>query len=329
MTLFVITIMIFLVTLGLTISAFYFLVESPAAKKRMRARLAGIEEASVRPSVSDEMEMMREEVVGQLPSFNRLLMQIPFMPRLHLFIEQSAITMTAATLLLISFAIGFVVFLIGLLTFLPVTFLPLLIVLAVAAVAAAIPFFVVQFKRYRRFSKFEEQFPDAIDMLGRAVRAGHAFTTGLELIAKEMPDPLAREFRITYEQQNFGMPLKDALQNLSVRMPLPDVSFFTSALQIQRESGGNLGEILDNLALVIRERFKIQRQVRVVTAQGRMTLYMLMALTPGFALLMYLRNPKYIGRLFTDPLGQKALGVTVVLQVVGLLIIRKIIRIKV
>jgi tight adherence protein B len=161
------------------------------------------------------------------------------------------------------------------------------------------------------------------------VRAGHAFTTGLELIAKEMPDPLAREFRITYEQQNFGMPLKEALQNLSVRMPLPDVFFFTSALQIQRESGGNLGEILDNLATVIRERFKIQRQVRVVTAQGRMTLYMLMGLTPGFALLMYLRNPKYIGRLFTDPLGQKALGVTLALQVIGLLIIRKIIRIKV
>jgi tight adherence protein B len=324
MTLLVITIMVFLVTLGLTVSALYFFVESPAAKKRMRARLAGIEEASARPAISDEMQMMREEVVGQLPSFNRLLMQIPIMGKVHLFIEQSAVNITGATLLLISLAIGIVVFIAGLLTF-----LPSYIMLGVAAFAAAIPFFVVQFQRHRRFLKFSEQFPDAIDMLGRAVRAGHAFTTGLELIAKEMPDPLAREFRITYEQQNFGLPLKEALQNLSVRMPLADVSFFTSALQIQRESGGNLGEILDNLALVIRERFKIQRQVRVVTAQGRMTLYLLMALTPGFALLMYLRNPKYIGRLVTDPLGQKALGFTLALQVIGFLIIRKIIRIKV
>ncbi|MFY9571034.1 MAG: hypothetical protein WAV20_06535, partial [Blastocatellia bacterium] len=169
MTVFVLTSMIFLVTLGLTASALYFFVEAPAGKKRMRARLAAIEEASVRPTIGDEFEMMREQVVGQLPTLNRLLLQIPILTRVHLFVEQSAMNITVAMLMLISFAIAFVVFLIGL-----VTFLPVWLVLGFAAAAGAIPFFVVQFKRRRRFSKFEEQFPDAIDMLGRAVRAGHA-----------------------------------------------------------------------------------------------------------------------------------------------------------
>jgi tight adherence protein B len=217
-----------------------------------------------------------------------------------------------------------VVFLIGFLFDLP----NILLVVAVTA-AGAIPFGVVLFKRERRFSKFEETFPDAIDLLARAVRAGHAFTTGLELIAREMPEPIASEFKITYEQQNFGMPMRDALHNLSVRMPLSDVNFFISALQIQRESGGNLAEILDNLSYVIRERFKIYRQVKVFTAQGRMTLYILTALAPATVLLMYLVNRDYISLLFTDPLGHTFLGVAVVLELIGFFVIRKIIKIKV
>jgi len=216
-----------------------------------------------------------------------------------------------------------------------------LIVVAVAA-AFATPLLVVSFKRGRRFSKFEELFPDAIDLLARAVRAGHAFTTALELIGRELPEPVAGEFRITYEQQNFGMPLREALHNLTVRVPLSDVTFFVSALHVQHESGGNLAEILDNLAFVIRERFKILRQVKVHTAQGRMTLYLLTGLGPAAALLMLLVNPEYIGRFFSEPqpkvslfiLGQLPLGsvmiaVAIILQILGYLVIRKIIRIRV
>jgi tight adherence protein B len=201
---------------------------------------------------------------------------------------------------------------------------------------------VVAFKRARRFSRFEELFPDGIDLLARAVRAGHAFTTGLELIARELPEPVATEFRITYEQQNFGMPLREALHNLTVRMPLSDVNFFVSALQVQRESGGNLAEILDNLAFVIRERFKILRQVKVFTAQGRMTLYLLTGLGPAAAVLMLLVNPEYIGRFFVEPqpkysiyflgpvpLGTLMIAAALILQFFGYLVIRKIIRIRV
>ena len=194
---------------------------------------------------------------------------------------------------------------------------------------AAIPFAVIVVKRRRRLRKFEEVFPDAIDLLARAVRAGHAFTTGFSLIADEMPEPVSGEFRATFEQQNLGMPVVEALRNLSIRVPLPDVRIFLSALSIQKDSGGNLGEVLDNLSTVIRGRFKIQRQVQVYTAEGRISLYMLTAMPPIAGAVMYLTNPDYMMRLFRDPLGGQALAAAAAMQVVGYIIIRKIIRIKV
>lgn len=317
------TIMIFVVTLALAISAVYFLAVAPANRKKMRARLAAIQQSSFE-APSEEVGLLREDVLSQVPSINRILLQVPSINRLQVFIQQSAMQITAGMLLLLSASLMLAVFFIGLLVGVPGV-----ILLVVVAIAGGVPFGVVSFKRQRRFSRFEELFPDAIDLLARAVRAGHAFTTGLELIAREMPQPLAGEFQTTYEQQNFGMPLRDALQNLAVRMPLPDVHFFISALQIQRESGGNLAEILDNLSYVIRERFKIYRQVKVYTAQGRMTLYLLTALAPATVLLMYLTNPGYIGLLFSDPLGHKFVAAAVVLELIGYFVIRKIIRIRV
>ena len=324
MILYVLTGLVFLVTLGLAISGTYFLIEAPATKKRMRVRLSAIEESSVQAIDDKEAGLVRQEIFSQVPAINRLLVQMPLAARLHIFIEQAGMQITVAMVLLISLASAFFVLLLGLLLFVPA-----LLAILLAVGAGSIPFFVISVKRQRRFSKFAEIFPDAIDMLARAVRAGHAFTTGLEMMSREMPEPLASEFRTTYEQQNFGMPIREALHNLSVRMPLPDVRFFVSALQIQRESGGNLAEILTNLAQVIRERFKILRQVRVFTAQGRMTLYILMALAPGFALIIFFANPKYLSPLWTDPLGRKWLVIAAILQVIGLMLTRKIIRIKI
>jgi len=328
--------MIFLVTLALTISGVYFLVQAPASRKKMQTRLAAIEQASF-DGAGEEVGLLRAEVLSQVPWLNRVLLRIPPITRLHIFIQQSAVNITTAMLLSISAALGLVVIMIGLLLNTP-TFLMVVLVVA----ACAIPTGVISFQRARRFSRFEELFPDAIDLLARAVRAGHAFTTGLELISRELPEPVAGEFRTTYEQQNFGMPMREALRNLTVRVPLPDVNFFVSALQVQHESGGNLAEILDNLSFVIRERFKILRQVKVFTAQGRMTLYLLTGLGPATAALMLLVNPEYIGRFFMDPqprvaiflLGQVPLGsflicVAIFLQLVGYLIIRKIIKIRV
>ena len=336
MALYAITGMIFLVTLGLTISGVYFLVAAPASKKKMQTRLAAIEQASF-DAPAEELGLLRAEVLSQVPWVNRVLMQIPPVVKVHVFLQQAGMQMTAGFLLLICMALALLAFLIGLLFNLANI---LLVVAAVAAFAA--PLMVVSFKRARRFSKFEELFPDAIDLLARAVRAGHAFTTALELIGRELPEPVAGEFRITYEQQNFGMPLREALHNLTIRVPLSDVTFFVSALHVQHESGGNLAEILDNLAFVIRERFKILRQVKVHTAQGRMTLYLLTGLGPAAALLMLLVNPEYIGRFFTDPqpkisifilgelpLGSVMIAVAIALQIIGYLVIKKIIRIRV
>ena len=184
-------------------------------------------------------------------------------------------------------------------------------------------------RRNKRFQKFEELFPEAIDTLARAVRAGHAFTTALELIASEIADPVASEFRKLFEEQKFGMPVRDALINLTERVPLVDVKFFVTAVMLQRETGGNLAEILDNLSYVIRERFKIMRQVRVHTAQGRMTMLLLMGLPPIIIVTMQIMNPTFIRPLFDDPIGHILLVVGITLQTVGYFVIRRVIQIQV
>jgi tight adherence protein B len=192
-----------------------------------------------------------------------------------------------------------------------------------------IPFGYASFLRSKRFQKFEELFPEAIDTLARAVRAGHAFTTALELIAGEMAEPVAGEFRKLFEEQKFGLPVRDALLNLAERIPIVDVKFFVTAVMLQRETGGNLAEILDNLSYVIRERFKIQRQVRVYTAQGRLTMLLLMALPPIIILVMEVMNPDFIKPLFYDSIGHVLIVVGVIMQTIGFFLIRKIIQIQV
>jgi len=192
-----------------------------------------------------------------------------------------------------------------------------------------LPYSVVSFRRNKRFEKFEELFPEAIDTLARAVRAGHAFTTALEMITNEVAEPVSSEFRQLYEEQKFGMPVRDALLNLTERMPLVDVKFFVTAVMLQRETGGNLAEILDNLSYVIRERFKIQRQVRVYTAQGRLTMALLMGMPPIIVTVMLILNPGFMRPLFADPIGHTLLVAGITLQTVGYFVIRKIIRIQV
>ena len=196
-------------------------------------------------------------------------------------------------------------------------------------IGAILPYSFITYRRSRRFRNFEEIFPEAIDTLARAVRAGHAFTTALELIASEINEPIASEFRKLFEEQKFGLPVRDALINLTERMPLVDVKFFVTAVMLQRETGGNLAEILDNLSYVIRERFKIQRQVRVYTAQGRLTMLLLMGLPPIIVVTMLLMNPAFIRPLFVDPIGHTLVVVGITLQTVGYFVIRKIIQIQV
>ncbi|HEV8129765.1 MAG TPA: type II secretion system F family protein [Acidobacteriota bacterium] len=324
MTITVLSALIFLVVFGLSVSAGYFFVEAPARRKKLLNRLDSIKGSTTPSPNNAAAEIVRQDVLSRIPAVDAALSRVPGISKLQLYLEQAEMRMTVSTLLVLSGSLALVLYASALLGG-----ISLLSAILIAGTGAAVPFVVVSFKRQRHFARFEQFFPDAIDLLARAVRAGHSIVTGLELIAEELPNPVGEEFRIVYEQNNLGMPVREALQDLVVRVPLPDVRVFTTALQIQRDSGGNLAEILDNLSHVIRERFKIQRQIKVLTAQGRLTLYLLTALPPLTAILMFIFNRPYIMRLFTDPLGQQALVLAVVLQLIGYAVIRKIVHIRV
>jgi tight adherence protein B len=201
--------------------------------------------------------------------------------------------------------------------------------LAAAAAAGMMPIGYLRNRRSARLKKFEELFPEALDLLSRAIRAGHAFQTAMGMIADEMPAPVGTEFRKTFDQQNYGLPLRDALNELSERVPLLDVRFFVTAVLIQRDTGGNLAEILDNLAHVVRERFKILRQVRVHTAHGRFTGYVLLALPAALGIALLFLNPDMMNPLFKEHLGQMMLLFAMVMQTVGFFWIRQVIKIEV
>jgi len=199
--------------------------------------------------------------------------------------------------------------------------------LVAAPLVGAVPYLIVRRARTKRFEKFEEQFPEAIDLMARALRAGHAFPTGLLMVAEEAPDPIAPEFKLVYDRQNFGMPMSDALKGLAERVPILDARFFATAVLTQRETGGNLSEVLDNLATVIRDRFKVKRQVRVVTAHGRITGWILSALPPSFGVLLTFVSPEHMKTMVTDPLGIQMLIVAGTMQVIGTLVIRKLVNV--
>jgi tight adherence protein B len=318
----VLAIVVFVVTLALVSSFIFFFVESPLSRRKMMTRLSALQEASVR---GEEMtDVLRKDVLSDIPTLDRLLATAPGIRNLRLFLEQASIPMQVGTFVMVCVALV----LAGLTVTLVLGF-PSYLAFAAGLVAGTIPFIVATVKRQKRFDAFEEQFPEAMDLLGRAVRAGHAFTTGFELIGKELPDPLGEEFRIAFQQQGLGIPLRDALGNMATRMPLPDVRIFVSCLQIQRESGGNLGEILDSMSLIMRERFKLRRQVRIYTAEGRLSMYMLTAIPILAFLGLEFFQPEYLNPMLTDPRGQMGLGVAVFLQFIGYIVISKIIKIKI
>ena len=199
--------------------------------------------------------------------------------------------------------------------------------LPLAALVAMIPVTVLKHLRTRRMRKFEEQFPEALDLIGRALRAGHAFTTGLEMVAAEMPAPVGEEFRQLYDQQNYGLAMPDALKRFAERVPVLDARFFVTAVLIQRESGGNLAEVLDNLSSVIRDRQRVKRQMRVASAHGRITGWVLVALPPVLAFVLMSVNQSHRELMFGERLGIQMMVGAAVLQVIGSLIIRKIVNI--
>jgi len=313
-----------LIFVTVTIAAFAVISiidERKAQARVLRDRLTNVETPAEAPP---EVALLRDEMLSKIPAFDTVLRRSERVSELQKMLQQGSVDIRAGNFLILCAVSALVVGVIAMIVGRGFVF-----AWAGGLVGFFLPYAYASHMRAKRFQKFEEKFPEAIDTLARAVRAGHAFTTALEMIANELAEPVGSEFRQLYEEQKFGLPVRDALMNLTQRIPLVDVKFFVTAVMLQRETGGNLAEILDNLSYVIRERFKILRQVRVHTAQGRLTMMLLMALPPTIVVIMMTLNPGFIQPLFKDPIGHMLIVAGITMQTMGYFFIRKIIRIQV
>jgi tight adherence protein B len=318
------TIGVFLIVTGIAMGVGWVISAIPGnlAQKRLEKRLREVGSVSS-TTTGETASVVRQDEQGPLPGIQKLLGKTGAGVGLSRLIEQSGVRATPGGILLVSGALA-VLGMLGVLMFAPVKGAA-----AIGLLLGAAPILFLMQRRSARIRKFEEQFPEALDLLARALRAGHAFQTSLGMVADEVAQPVGPEFKKTFDQQNFGMPLKECLLELADRVPLLDVRFFATAVTIQRETGGNLAEILDNLAYVVRERFKILRQVRVHTAHGRFTGYVLLALPAVLGIILSYLSPDHMNTLFTEPMGKKMLMGAGVMQTVGYFWIKQVIKIEV
>jgi tight adherence protein B len=295
--------------------------KGPQAKK-IQLRLRALSAAA---DGSAQSHLLRERMMSELPPFQRFLLRLPRAHQLDRRLLQANLNWTVANLLLGCLALGAA-------SFLAVTALlhqPFLAGALVAAGSAWLPLAYVGRRRSRRLAKLEQQLPDALDLLARALRAGHAFGAGLQMIGDEMAEPIASEFRFVHDEINFGVSLEQALGNLSVRAPITDLRYFVVAVLIQRDSGGNLTEVLANLSRLIRQRLKLFWHVRVLSAEGRMSAWLLSLLPFAIGGLMTVFNPDFMAPLWNDPLGVTLVRSMLVSMAFGILLLRKIIRIRI
>jgi tight adherence protein B len=321
----IIVLSVFVLGAGAVMGAYAAVTKLPGfmQQRKLNSRLQEVT-APDAPDVVDSEALVKTRHSGPMPGLDRFASGTARGSALASWVEQSGVRLSISGLLLIALACAVLV---GLIV---ATSLRMNVGWLIgAALGFAMPFLYLKVKRTRRLRTFEEAFPEALDLVSRALKAGHAFATGLKMVADEMPDPVGTEFRKTFDEQNFGLPLKDALTNMTVRIPSIDVRFFATAVLIQRETGGNLSEILENLAHVVRERFKILRQVRVYTAHGRLTGYVLLALPAFLAVALAFINPEHMQLLFREHIGHMMLGATVIMQTIGYFWIRQVVKIEV
>jgi tight adherence protein B len=317
-------VLVFAVVFGVVVGAFWLFVQRPEQKSQaaLHRRLTGKEPGSAEADddalVERQPKNDRRRLEGLAASAGGGVLR-----RLAVLLERANMDTLPATLL----AVCVLISVLGALFLSWIS--PLWVVTIPLGLAAGwLPIAFVRFKAERRVRQFEEQFPEAIDLIARALRAGHAMTTGLALVAEELPDPVGGEFRLVYDRQNFGMSMPDALRHLAERVPLLDARFFVTAVLTQRESGGNLAEILDNLGDVIRQRFRVKRQIRVVTAHARLTGWVLVLMPLVIAFGMVIVAPEHILTLVQDPLGVQMSAAAVGLWVLGYLAIRKLVNVE-
>jgi tight adherence protein B len=275
------------------------------------------------PGGSERRELFRSE--EEEPSvLNALIARSARLRHLPLLLEHSGVGWSTGTFVLLSLGIAAAFGLFAL-----VAFGGLLTAVVLAALGAWLPYGYLKLMKKRQLDRFEEVFPEAVDMLGRAIRAGHPLSAGIQMVGQEMAEPVAGEFRTIFEEQRFGVPFADALMGMVDRVDLVDVRIFITAVLVQREVGGNLSEILDNITTTIRDRFRIRRQLRTYTAQGRLSGMVVAAMPIAVGLIIFLMNPDYIRILFEHPMGKTLLTFGVTMQILGFLWIRKVVNIEI
>lgn len=294
--------------------------KSPEAK-RLERRLRALSAAHDRSAPS---MLVKERALSDIPRLQRALQRTPRAYQLDRVIVQSGLEWTVSGLLLgcaILFAFGV----------LAAVMLrqPMVVAIPLGALLGLLPWFFLQRKRYQRLALMERQLPEALDLMTRALRAGHAFSSGLQMAGDELAEPIAGELRLVHDEINYGTSLPQALTNLSERVPITDLRYFVVAVLIQRESGGNLTEMLINLSRLIRERLKLHDRVRVLSAEGRMSAWILGLMPFGLAAMLNLLNPEFMSVLWNDPIGVTILQWLAALMVIGVLMLRRIVRIRV
>ncbi len=315
---------VFLFCLFATYAVYLVMTKKSAAQRlHMDRRLAEVL-AIAQDENEAQIRLAREELLSEIPVLHNWLQRLQFPRHLKLMIEQADLQITVMRLLMFS---G----LAGLMGSLAASMLSLssLINASIGLLAAALPFLHVAWKRQQRLHKFLTELPEALELMSRAMAAGNSFPEALHMISTEMTDPIATEFRRTYEEQNLGLSLKLALDNLTRRIPILDLQLCVTAVLIQRETGGNLAEILEKVATTIRERFRIFEDLKTLTTSSRLSAWVLCGIPILVAITSTALNPEYMSVMWSESLGQKLVALALGLQITGMLVVRKILQIKV
>jgi tight adherence protein B len=319
-----ISFLVFIFALFLVFGAYLLATLGTDAKRaRLQKRLA---EALLHSAHTDDVEVVlaRNELMSEIPVVNRALVSMQAALHLKKMLDQADLHITPSRLVMFSGMAGILAAMAA-----SVLSPSILLMVVFALLAAVLPFVHVWWKRKKRFDQFLEHLPDALDLMSRALSAGHAFSEAMHMVSTEMPEPIATEFRKTYEEQNLGLSLKLALENLTARIPLLDLRMCVTAVLIQRETGGNLSEILEKVACTIRERFRIMGDLKTLTTSSRMSAWLLCGLPIFVTLVITAMNPDYMAILWKDQRGHYLIATALFLQATGMLIVRKILRIKI
>jgi tight adherence protein B len=271
-----------------------------------------------------QIDIVKKRVLSDIPFFNRLLLKIPGVKRLDSLTIKANSKYPAGFYVLTALFLGTIGFM-GINFFLLNRMLSLLL----ASLLACLPFLHLHQLKQKRIEKFRIQFPEALDLIARALKAGHSFNSGMKLAAEEFDDPLGPEFDETLGEINFGVSVANALKNLSQRIECPELKYFVVAVILQRETGGNLSEIIESLAHLIREKFKFQGKVRTLSAEGRLSAVILVAIPFLIGFYLYFQSPEYVGLLFSEPIGRIMLGAAAIMMAIGILVMKKMVTIKV